>query len=114
MTRPRSAGVLALDAATRDQPLEVFIGFASTTGVLGNVGQTDYAAANAFLDVHAVHRARAVQAGERSGRTLSIAWPLWAEGGMQVDAATRERVWRSGGLVSLSTSAGLVALKHAL
>ncbi|WP_418133280.1 phosphopantetheine-binding protein [Variovorax sp. NFACC26] len=43
-----------------------------------------------------------------------MAWPLWAEGGMRVDAATRDRLWRSAGLVPLGTPEGLSALARAL
>ena len=45
---PKVAGVVNLDAATRDLTLEFMVLFGSGAGSFGNVGQADYAAANAF------------------------------------------------------------------
>ncbi len=111
---PKVAGLVALDEATKDQPLELFISFASTSGVFGNVGQADYAAANAFMDAFIEQRSRRVIAGERSGQCLSMAWPLWADGGMQVDEAAEQRFYQSMGIKPLSTALGLQALDAAL
>src|SRR5581483_5809831 len=49
---PKVAGLVALDEATRDIALDLFVMFSSITGVMGNVGQADYAAANAFMDAY--------------------------------------------------------------
>ncbi len=55
--KPKVRGVEALDAATSREPLDCFILFSSTAGLLGNVGQSDYAYSNAYLDAFA-HRRR--------------------------------------------------------
>ncbi|HYK05692.1 MAG TPA: SDR family NAD(P)-dependent oxidoreductase [Thermoanaerobaculia bacterium] len=81
---PKVYGVLNADFATREENLDVFVLFSSVAGVLGNVGQSDYAYANHFLDSFAEHRDGLVKIQQRSGRTLSIDWPLWAEGGMGI------------------------------
>jgi acyl transferase domain-containing protein/acyl carrier protein len=99
------AGAVNLDEATAQMPLEFFVVFSSGAGVFGNIGQGDYAAANAFLDEYARVRAQRVHTGRRSGRSLSIDWPLWAEGGMGIDTATRE----VQGLPTLSNSEGMQA-----
>ncbi|MDF4005205.1 amino acid adenylation domain-containing protein [Luteibacter sp. PPL552] len=112
--RAKVAGTLHLDEASRDIPLDVFVCFASIAGALGSVGQADYAAANAFMDAFAHDRAQRVARGERHGRTLSIDWPLWAEGGMQVDDATRTMMRQHLGMHPLSTDDGLRALDQAL
>jgi polyketide synthase PksN len=112
--RPKVLGAEALDTATAREPLDCFVLFASTAGVFGNVAQSDYAAANGYLDAFARLRSDRVAAGERSGRTVSVDWPLWADGGMAVDEATRERMWRDVGLVPLERDAGLAALASAL
>ncbi|MEH0580465.1 SDR family NAD(P)-dependent oxidoreductase [Streptomyces sp. B21-108] len=109
---PKVAGVVHLDELTRDQPLETFLCFSSTSGAFGNVGQADYAAANAFLDAYAAHRNRLVDAGLRSGRTVSIGWPLWDEGGMGADPTLRARL-RDLGFAPLDTARGLEALRCA-
>ena len=51
--------------------------------------------------------------GERWGRTVSIAWPLWRDGGMQMDAAAA-RQHREAGLLPLATARGLQAFYQAL
>src|SRR5262252_7928497 len=109
---PKVAGLIALDEATRDVALEFMILFGSGSGAFGNVGQADYAAANGFMAAYAVHRNELVSRGLRRGRTLSIDWPLWRDGGMRVDAAT-EQAMRSRGVVALDASVGVQALYDA-
>ncbi|HSI50538.1 MAG TPA: SDR family NAD(P)-dependent oxidoreductase, partial [Ideonella sp.] len=108
------AGTINLDEASRDLALDFFICCSSTSGALGNVGQADYAAANAFMDAFARHRTELAGQGLRHGRTLSVNWPLWEEGGMQVDAPTREDMTARTGLIPLRTASGLAALGQAL
>jgi acyl transferase domain-containing protein/aryl carrier-like protein/short-subunit dehydrogenase involved in D-alanine esterification of teichoic acids len=111
---PKVAGALALDAATRDCPLDLFACFSSLAGITGNPGQADYAVANALLDGFAARRAASVAAGDRRGRSLSVNWPLWAEGGMRVDAATAAMLRREHGLEPLSTAEGMRAFAEAV
>ncbi|SCE73393.1 SDR family NAD(P)-dependent oxidoreductase [Micromonospora tulbaghiae] len=106
---PKTAGVVALDAATRDEPLDFFVLFSSVVAESGNPGQADYAYANAFLDEFAEVREQWRAAGRRRGRTRSIGWPLWQEGGMTVDDATRTLLAQRWGMVPMSTAAGLGA-----
>ncbi|WP_316173214.1 SDR family NAD(P)-dependent oxidoreductase, partial [Bradyrhizobium sp. SZCCHNRI2049] len=109
---PKVAGVVNLDEATRDCALECMILFGSASGAFGNVGQADYAAANGFLDAYASYRNELMRAGRRRGRTLSIDWPLWQDGGMQVDAAVLQ-AQRSRGIAPLTTANGLAAFYRA-
>ncbi|MFE7277378.1 SDR family NAD(P)-dependent oxidoreductase [Streptomyces sp. NPDC057623] len=112
--RPKVSGVLHLDSATRDLPLDFFVLFSSVAGVYGNAGQGDYAAANAFLDAFAHDRQALVDAGERTGRTVAVSWPLWADGGMTVDDVTRASMRRRRGWEPLPTEDGLHVLGAAL
>ncbi|MFF9398978.1 SDR family NAD(P)-dependent oxidoreductase [Streptomyces sp. NPDC014744] len=111
---PKVDGVLNLDAASRDTALDFFVVFSSVAGVFGNPAQSDYAAANAFLDAFAHHRRALADAGERSGRTVAVSWPLWADGGMSVDHVTREAMRRERGWEPLPTEAGLRLLGRVL
>jgi polyketide synthase PksN len=109
---PKVRGTLNLDRATQNVALDCFIVFSSVAGVFGNVGQSDYATANAFMDCYARYRNQLVQKSQRHGRTLSINWPLWSEGGMRVDAPTLEQLRRQG-LQPMSTSVGIEAMYRA-
>ncbi|MFE4053273.1 SDR family NAD(P)-dependent oxidoreductase [Streptomyces sp. YIM B13518] len=111
---PKVTGLVNLDEATRDMDLGFLVPFSSVAGVSGNVGQADYAAANAFMDAFAAHRNALVARGVRRGRTLSVNWPLWAEGGMGVDAGTERAMRENFGMVPLRTPTGIDALHRAL
>jgi len=108
------AGVQALDEATAQQDLAYFVTFSSVVGVLGNAGQADYAAANAYMDEYVRARAEQVRQGQRRGVSLTVNWPLWSQGGMQVDERVRQEMWRATGSVPLGTQQGVQALRQAL
>ncbi|MGW1375422.1 SDR family NAD(P)-dependent oxidoreductase [Streptomyces sp. NPDC002446] len=76
---PKVQGTLNLDRYTAQLGLDFFCVFSSISSVMGNTGQSDYIAANRFLDEFAAERARRVADGERSGLSLSVNWPLWLD-----------------------------------
>ncbi len=100
-------GTLNLDRLTKDEDLDLFAMFSSVAGAFGNAGQCDYAFANGFLDAFAEQRSAWVASGQRRGKTLSIAWPLWQDGGMQISRADTERLEQRSGLSPLPTPQGL-------
>lgn len=76
---PKLGGAWHLHKLTEGMPLDFFVCFSSTVGLLGNEGQANYAAANAFLDAFAHQRqAQGLPA-------LSINWDAWAEVGMAAE-----------------------------
>lgn len=107
---PKVAGLVNLDEASKDLQLDFFLLFSSGAAVLGNVGQADYAAANAFMDMYASLRQDLVNKGQRRGRTLSLNWPLWKDGGMQPDERTAGFIEESMGMAVLTTEEGIRAL----
>ncbi|MGW3569213.1 SDR family NAD(P)-dependent oxidoreductase [Streptomyces sp. NPDC000941] len=111
---PKLDGCRSLDEATKGTELDFFVLFSSIMGATGNVGQGDYALANAFLDEFARHRCALVDAGERSGRTVAIGWPLWRSQGMGADAATQRTLRMRSGLLTMATEAGVRAFHRAL
>ncbi len=111
---PKVRGLINLDTATRDIDLDFFVLFASTAGALGNTGQADYAAANAFMDAYAAHRDQQVKSRQRSGRTLSINWPLWAWDDTQANATTEKKLQQEMGAVLLTLEAGIWAFYQSL
>ncbi len=100
-------GALNADLATRDENLDFFVFFSSVAGVLGNVGQSDYAYANHFLDSFAERRNNLERAQQRTGRTLSIDWPLWAEGGMGIPHDAVALLERRTGIAPLPVRDGI-------
>jgi acyl transferase domain-containing protein len=110
---PKVAGTVNLDEATRAVALDFFVLF-SSGATLGNPGQGDYAAANAFLDGFADYRNELARAGARHGSTVAIAWPFWQAGGMRMDAAAQARMREQMGLAALTTAAGLDAFYQCL
>ena len=111
---PKVVGTVHLDQASRDADLDFFVLFSSFAGAMGNVGQADYAVANGFMDQFAVYRNRQVAAGQRRGRTRSIDWPLWLDGGMFIDPASREVLQRTTGMQQMQTATGMRAFHRIL
>ncbi|MYF24779.1 MAG: SDR family NAD(P)-dependent oxidoreductase [Nitrospira sp. SB0678_bin_10] len=83
---PKILGGWHLHRATVDRDLDFFILFSSRVGVMGNPGQANHAAANAFLDQLAGHR-RAMGLPAQA-----IAWGAWSEIGEA--AEQKERIER--------------------
>ncbi len=67
---PKIQGSLNLDSATQHEALDIFILFSSIASVMGNSGQSDYAAANGFLDSFAHWRTQQVKLNQRTGKTF--------------------------------------------
>ncbi len=97
---PKARGALLLDQLTRDDPLDFFVLYSSAAALLGSPGQSNYAAANAFLDALARERVRA-------GRpALSIQWGPFAEVGLAAAHAQRGQRLKRLGLESLTPDEG--------
>ncbi|MCP4701528.1 MAG: SDR family NAD(P)-dependent oxidoreductase, partial [Gammaproteobacteria bacterium] len=111
---PKVHGTIYLDEAARNEPLDFFVLFSSAVAVLGNAGQCDYAYANSFMDNFAAKREEQRAAQKRSGKTLSINWPLWQSGGMHVDEQTKKRLADTLGIRAISTETGIEAFSRGL
>ncbi len=95
---PKVTGAWNLHQLTKTKNLDVFVNFSSLASLLGPAGQSNYAAANAFLDALAKQRCAEGLAG------LSINWGPWAEVGMaaQLDSEQQARM-ESLGIGRIST-----------
>ncbi len=82
--RPKVEGAWNLHAQTLKLPLDFFVLFSSAAAFLPNVGQSSYAAANAFLDSLAHFR-------KGLGLpALSVNWGLWAGPGIAQGTGAQE------------------------
>ncbi|MGC9539700.1 SDR family NAD(P)-dependent oxidoreductase [Streptomyces sp. UG1] len=88
--RPKVDGAAHLHRLTADHPLDLFLLVSSAAGVVGNAGQANYAAANAFLDQLAQHRRALGLPG------VSVSFGAWAGEGLAAEHADLERMARLG------------------
>lgn len=88
---PKILGALHLHAVTRQAPLDFFVMLSSIAAQVGNIGQGNYAAANAFLEGFALYR-RALGLP-----AVAISWGALAEVGVVArDAQVRQFLASTG------------------
>ncbi len=99
---PKVGGAWNLHTLTQSMPLDFFILFSAGASLLGSAGQSNYAAANAFLDALAHYRRSC------GLPALSINWGPWAEVGMAVKLGDQnQRRWSSQGMDLIRPSDGM-------
>jgi acyl transferase domain-containing protein len=104
---PKVLGGWLLDRLTRCDPIDFFVTFSSIASILGSPGQSNYSAANAFLDVLAWDRST------RGLPALSVNWGPWSETGL---AANQDLLGQleALGLGAVTPRQGITALERAL
>jgi NADPH:quinone reductase-like Zn-dependent oxidoreductase/SAM-dependent methyltransferase/aryl carrier-like protein len=106
---PKLQGSWHLHELTKALPVDFFVLFSSMTGLLGNRGQANHAAANAFLDAF-VHYRRA-----RGLPALSIQWGGWSEIGAAADLVRENRQWMAArGQGAIAPQQGIAAFAYLL
>ncbi len=106
---PKAAGAWLLHSLTHNLDLDFFILFSSMASILGASGQSNYAAANAYLDALAHYRrAQGLSA-------TSINWGPWSEVGMAAGLGEREhRRWREQGVGYIAPEEGAQVFRQLL
>lgn len=103
-------GAVWLDTLTQHDPLKWFVVCSGLAGVRGNIGQSTYGMANAWLNEFAEQR----QETTHPGRTIAIAWSLWdTDSGMQPPKSMLERYAKKG-LAPISRQEGVEIFQQIL
>ncbi|OQX05351.1 MAG: hypothetical protein BWK80_52285 [Desulfobacteraceae bacterium IS3] len=111
---PKVYGTLYLDEALKDEELDFFVMFSSLTASVGNPGQSDYAYSNSFMDSFAASREQLCRQNQRKGKTVSIIWPYWRQGGMRIDENTEKLMTEKRGLIPIEKEDGFRTFEIAL
>lgn len=108
--RPKMVGGWLLHRLLKDAPLDFFVLFSSAGSLLGQAGQGNYAAANAFLDALAHHRKAQGQPA------MSINWGAWGDLGFADTAGGKRLAARLAllGISSMTAEQALEVLKRLL
>ncbi len=98
---PKLAGAWNLHTSTLHSKLDFFVLFSSVASILGLPGQSNYAAANTFLDALADFRT------QHGLPVLAVNWGPWAQVGMAASENVRNRMARNSGVSSLTPAQGI-------
>ncbi len=108
------AGIKNLDLCTKNDKLEFVAVCSSSASITGNIGQVDYAYANAFMDFYVEYRNELVKKNERSGKSVAVNWTYWQDGGMQINDQTLNNLNGKLGISALSNEDGINAFLSSL
>ena len=101
---PKVIGGWLLSELSRACNLECFVVFSSILSLTGSAGQSNYSAANAFLDALVVRRrAQGLPA-------LALNFGPWAAGLATVSGEKGRQIWRARGTEYISSTLGVEAL----
>jgi acyl transferase domain-containing protein/NADPH:quinone reductase-like Zn-dependent oxidoreductase/NAD(P)-dependent dehydrogenase (short-subunit alcohol dehydrogenase family)/acyl carrier protein len=105
---PKVLGTWLLHTHCMHRPLDFFMMLSSMSSLVGNIGQANYAAANAFLD-HFAHYRRSLGLP-----AVTVNWGALAEVGVAARNQGLQQMLASAGIRSLSIAQAVGAIEHVL
>ncbi|MBT2282522.1 SDR family NAD(P)-dependent oxidoreductase [Paenibacillus polymyxa] len=108
--KPKMDGLWNLEQAFVDLSPEFTVAFSSLSAIVGNKGQADYAVANSCMDRLLLNHQERGGTNGTSTRQYTINWPLWADGGMQVNDHIRSNMYTSSGSMPLPLAEGMALI----
>ncbi|KAB7613768.1 SDR family NAD(P)-dependent oxidoreductase [Amylibacter sp. SFDW26] len=105
--KPKALGAEILDRETQDCALDAFVLYSSVAALIGNIGQSNYVAANAWLDALAASRR------QRGLAALSCRFGAISDAGMASDKVLTQRL-KEIGLTALPAEDALEGMGHAM
>lgn len=90
-----------------DSNLQFILLSSSLVALWGNIGQTDYAFANGYLNGYAFMRDLQYMNKEVHVKTSSVMWPLWKSGGMMPEKSELVYIQEHLGMQPLSMETGM-------
>lgn len=106
--RPKVQGSWYLHQAVQDLPLDFFVMFSSAASMLGSPGQSNYAAANAFLDTLAYTRR------QQGLPAQTLNWGPWQGGGLATQHQQTTQRLNQRGIESFTLEQGAQLFEMAL
>lgn len=103
---PKIYGTIYLAEACQAHNMDFMVLFSSLSSITGNMGQCDYAYANAFMDQYPAY------AGMKN--VISINWPFWKNGGMKITETMEKYLMNTTGLMPIDNVMGMQALETGL
>lgn len=106
---PKILGTLCLLEVAKSKKLDFVMLFSSTAQIFGNAGQSDYAFANRFM-------ANIAEMYKSSDSTpiVSVDWPLWKNGGMNVSDSVVKMLKCSYGMLPLENDNAFKVFEYSL
>ena len=85
--KPKIQGALNLEKVSQKIDLGLVCFFSSLSAIIGNIGQSVYASANAFIDDFCMHMRK-----NRRSKWVSINWGAWESEGMQINPLSSDLI----------------------
>ncbi|WP_392537576.1 SDR family NAD(P)-dependent oxidoreductase [Legionella sp. 227] len=112
--RSKLEGLRVIHHALQHNSPDFYCIYSSLSADIGNLGQSIYAAANAALNAYACEQERLRLTGKHTSRFISISWPYWLEGGMEINPSQLQKLKEEYGTLPLETPDAFVLLEQAL